>query len=95
MDDISVLLEHVDLLNGLDRLDVELLQRGLELLVIGARAGRRPLNLTPGSTLATIQPSSLVHHAHHTRPSVYFSMVRGGVAASRDGGRGRSCYYVP
>lgn len=36
MNDISILLEHVDLLNGLDRLDVELLERGLQFLVVGA-----------------------------------------------------------
>ena len=35
MDDVSVLLEHVYFLNGLDGLDVELLERGLQLLVIG------------------------------------------------------------
>lgn len=37
MDHVAILLEHVDLLNGLDGLDIELLKGGLELLVIGAR----------------------------------------------------------
>ena len=37
MDDIAVLLEHVHLLNRLDGLHVEFLQRCLQLLVIGAR----------------------------------------------------------
>ena len=36
VDDVAVLLEHVDLLDGLDGLDVHLLQRGLQFLVIGA-----------------------------------------------------------
>ena len=53
MDDVAVLLEHVDLLNGLDGLDVELLQRRLELLVVGAGAGGRPLDLAAGRSLAT------------------------------------------
>ena len=35
---ISVILEHVDLLNSLDWLYIELLQRGLKLLVIGSRS---------------------------------------------------------
>ena len=53
MDDVPVLLEHVDLLDGLDGLDVELLQRGLKLLVVRAGAGGRPLDLPAGSALAT------------------------------------------
>lgn len=36
VDNIAVLLEHVDLLDGLDGLDVQLLQRRLQLLVICA-----------------------------------------------------------
>ena len=36
MDNIPILLEHVHLLNGLDRLDIKLLKRGLQFLVIGA-----------------------------------------------------------
>ena len=36
MNHVSVFLEHVDLLNRLDRLDVEFLKRGLQLLVVGA-----------------------------------------------------------
>lgn len=57
---IPVLLEHVDLLDGLDRLHIELLQRRLKLLVVGARSLRRPLNLAAGSTLATTEPIGLV-----------------------------------
>lgn len=33
--DVAILLEHVDLLDALDRLDVELLQTGLDLPVVG------------------------------------------------------------
>lgn len=55
MDDVAVALEHVHLLNGLDGLDIELLERSLELLVITGGAGRRTLDLSPGSTLATIR----------------------------------------
>lgn len=55
MDDVAIALEHVDLLDGLDGLDVELLQRLLELLVIAGRARGRTLDLSPGSTLATIR----------------------------------------
>jgi hypothetical protein len=36
MNDVSVFLEHVDLLDRLDGLDVKLLERGLQLLVVGA-----------------------------------------------------------
>jgi hypothetical protein len=59
VDDVAVLLEHVDLLNGLDGLDVQLLQGLLELLVIAGRAGGSPLDLSPWGALATI--STLDH----------------------------------
>jgi hypothetical protein len=36
MDDISVFLEHIDLFDRLDGLDIEFLKRGLQLLVVGA-----------------------------------------------------------
>ena len=36
MNDVSVFLEHVDLLDRLDRLDVKFFERGLQLLVVGA-----------------------------------------------------------
>lgn len=58
MDNVSIALEHVDLLNRLDGLDIELLQRLLQLLVIGARARRRALHLPPGGALATIRHES-------------------------------------
>jgi hypothetical protein len=36
MNDISIFLEHVDLLDRLDGLNVKFLERGLHLLVVGA-----------------------------------------------------------
>lgn len=53
VDDVAVGLEHVDLLDLSDGLDVHLLEGSLELLVVGAR---RPVDLllhTSGGTLAT------------------------------------------
>ena len=54
VDDVAVFLEHVDLLNGLDGLDVHLLQGGLELLVVGAGGLVDLLDLAAGSTLASV-----------------------------------------
>ena len=54
MNDVAVFLEHVDLLNGLDGLDVHLLQGGLELLVVGAGGLVDLLDLAAGSTLASV-----------------------------------------
>lgn len=47
MNDIPILLEHVDLLNGLDRLDVELLERGLQFLVVRAGCLVHLLDFSP------------------------------------------------
>lgn len=54
VDDIAVALEHVDLLDLVDRLHVQLLQSLLELLVVGSRPCRRALDLSPGRALATV-----------------------------------------
>lgn len=54
VDDVAVGLEHVHLLNGLNRLHIQLLERLLQLLIVAARPGRGPLNLSPGSALATV-----------------------------------------
>ena len=54
MDDIAVALEHVDLLDCLDRLNIHLLQRRLELLVICTSALVHLLDLSSWSTLAAI-----------------------------------------
>jgi len=56
VDNVAVLFEHVDLLNGLDGLDVHLLEGGLELLVVGAGALVDLLDLAAGSTLASVGP---------------------------------------
>jgi len=53
VNDVSVALEHVDLLDGLDGLHIELLKGGLELLVVTGGPGGRPLDLSPGGSLAT------------------------------------------
>jgi hypothetical protein len=53
VDDVAVALEHVDLLNRLDGLDVELLERCLQLLVVGAGALVDLLDLPARSALAS------------------------------------------
>jgi hypothetical protein len=54
VDDVSVFLEHVDLLDGLDGLHVHLLQGGLELLVVGTGGLVDLLDLAAGSALASV-----------------------------------------
>ena len=55
MDDVTVVLEHVDLLDGLDGLHVHLLQRGLQLLVVGAGTLVRFLGeLAAGGAFASV-----------------------------------------
>jgi hypothetical protein len=53
VDDVAVALEHVDLLNRLDGLDVEFLERCLQLLVVGAGALVDLLDLPARSALAS------------------------------------------
>ena len=53
MDDIAIALEHVDLLDGLDGLGVELLQGSLELLVIVGVPGDVALLLVSRGALYT------------------------------------------
>ena len=36
MNDIAIFLEHIDFLNGLDGLDIQLLEGSLKFLVVGA-----------------------------------------------------------
>lgn len=59
MNDVSVTLEHVHLLNGLDRLNVQFLKSCLELLVVGAGAFVDLLDLPAGCSLTAIPPLSL------------------------------------
>lgn len=60
MNDVAVALEHIDLLDGLDGLDVQLLKRSLELLVVGAGALVDLLDLPAGCTLAAITVLALI-----------------------------------
>lgn len=59
MDNVAISLEHVDLLNGLDGLSVQLLQGLLKLLVIGTGAVGCALDLASGGTLSTKVSSSV------------------------------------
>lgn len=52
VNDVSIGLEHVDLLNGLDRLDVQLLKCGLELLVVDTEVLWLGLDLSSWGTLS-------------------------------------------
>ena len=54
VDDVAVALEHVDFLNSLDGLDVQLLERGLKLLVIGTGCPVDLLDLPAGCALASV-----------------------------------------
>jgi hypothetical protein len=54
VDDITIRLEHVDLLNVLDGLSVQLLESSLELLVVHSTVLMNLLDLATGSTLSTI-----------------------------------------
>ena len=55
MNDIAVALEHVDLLNRLDGLYIELLQGCLKLLVVGATALVDLLDLPSGGAFAAVE----------------------------------------
>lgn len=54
VDDVAVRLEHVDLLDGLDGLDVHLLECGLELLVVDTSGLVDLLDVPAGGTLAAV-----------------------------------------
>lgn len=59
MQDVAIVLEHVDLLNSSYWLQVELLQGSLELLIIGSSGVGRLLDDFPSwCTLSTYTPSS-------------------------------------
>lgn len=57
VDDVAVALEHVDLLDSLDGLDVQLLKRSLELLVVGTSGPVDLLDLPAGCALASVAPN--------------------------------------
>ena len=54
MDDVSICLEHVDLLNCLNRLNIELLELCLQLLVIPSSALVDLLHLSSWRSLSAI-----------------------------------------
>ena len=62
MDDVSVSLEHVDLLDSLNGLDIELLERRLQLLVIHPRALVHLLDLSSWCALSTVAHLSACLH---------------------------------
>ncbi len=55
VNDVSILFEHIDLLNRLNWLDVELLQRRLQLLVVCARGLVHLLYLSPRSAFTSVE----------------------------------------
>lgn len=64
MENVAILLKHVDLLNTSDGLNTELLESGLELSVITLRGGDRLLDdLSSGSTLAAYHLTHVVFRA--------------------------------
>jgi len=63
VDDVAVGLEHVDLLNGLDGLHVQLLESSLKLLVVVGAAGDVALLLVSRGALATYGEFRPLTHA--------------------------------
>ncbi len=59
VDDIAIGLEHVDFLNSLDRLDIKLLECGLQLLVIHSCALVDLLDLSSRCALSTVRSLSV------------------------------------
>jgi hypothetical protein len=53
MNDIPILLEHIDLLDSLNRLDIHFLQGGLEFLVVSAAGLVHFFGFPAGSSLAS------------------------------------------
>jgi hypothetical protein len=54
VDDVSISLEHVDLLNSLDGLNIELLERRLQLLVVHTSALVDLLDLSSRCALSAV-----------------------------------------
>ena len=54
MDHIPILLEHIDLLDRLNRLHVQLLERGLQLLVVRAGGLVHFFHFSPGRAFASV-----------------------------------------
>lgn len=62
MNDVAIGLEHVYLLNSLDRLDIELLERRLQLLVVHTRALVYLLDLSSRCAFSTVAHLSACLH---------------------------------
>jgi hypothetical protein len=82
VNDVAILLEHVDLLDGLDWLDVQLLQRSLQLLVVGTGGLVDLLRLPSGGALATdtsrqILVSVMLRHVIPSKSSSLHSWGQG------------------
>lgn len=87
MDDVAIGLEHVDLLNSLDRLDIELLERCLQLLVVHTRALVHLLDLSSRCALSTVAHLSACLHLVPTLPILpYLEMVKCIAVGSADRG---------
>ena len=54
MNHIPIILEHVDLLNGLDGLDIEFLERTLEFLVVCAGCFVYFADYAPGGAFSSV-----------------------------------------
>lgn len=55
MDDIPILFKHVDFFDRLDRLDIQLLKRSLQFLVVCARRLVDFLYFSPGGAFASVE----------------------------------------
>lgn len=55
VDNVSVFFEHVHLLNGLDGLHIQLLEGGLELLVVGAGCLVDFLHFSSGGAFSSVR----------------------------------------
>lgn len=95
MDDVSVLLEHVDLLDGLDGLHVHLLQGGLELLVVGTGGLVDLLDLAAGSTLSSVDELVAVLDCQSSNAVVFWGAICRRGHDSRTGRDMKIAYTYP
>lgn len=72
MNDVAVALEHVDLLNLLNGLNIQLLEVCLQLLVIGTSSLVDLLDLASRGTLASVVDVLLVFRSGHFLPVICF-----------------------
>lgn len=73
VNDVAIALEHVDLLDLLDGLNIQFLEVCLQLLVVGAGCLVDLLDLTPRSTLASVSDIVLVFLSPHAFSPFYHS----------------------